>query len=421
MLEPEGSAPSYPVPKTSAVLLLPPRLPPAPPATGEMPQWSAPEPSRARGFARELEAALADLQVALMVFETRETCGGWDELNPQASRELTVTLVNVRERLIRRMEDLRWRVLPGQMRFEGMDLGTFQRMMQRVIREGVANDLLDRLLAPAAGYAFPFQGSPGAGTRYRFEFVETLTAGLSEVYPWEFIDRLFEDLLAALQDEEHWKYAAVLDRKVYRKFLTVLYADRCATVRPGDPTPAQERAYPAPVPPPSPAASGSLIARLDPGLETLAADDAAFRTGAVPSSLGRTLMLITLRAVRESAILGRIDASEEVLAGFKSRMLRLFGNGTKRGDLYQALGSRVFGALGAAAPHERYRYQLRSPAPLALLEREHPRMLLVRLLKDLQDALEDDATYAGLATFRQAVYEKYAAVVWALRQAEPGP
>jgi hypothetical protein len=209
----------------SPVRLLPPRVPPAPPGTGSAPRPSGGPPDPSGTLMTGLEVCRDDLGAVRTAFETME-CFPDDE----ALRvELVSTIAEVRTSLIRRLEELRDLIRPGEVSFEVVDLEAFKKRLLALATQGVRRSLLDEAMKIDLFGSVAVRESDQVDTlpqpSYRYEFLPQHDLVLMEcLTPWAFTQRVFDDLLDAAREESSYESKLLCDRNVFQKVVAVTCA-----------------------------------------------------------------------------------------------------------------------------------------------------------------------------------------------------
>jgi hypothetical protein len=177
-----------------------------------------------------LEDGLNDFAVIRTTFETIALFADDEELR----REMMTIIEDARSNLVRRLEELRDRIVRGQAHFMGTDLREFQSHILHMVHRGTIRRQLDSMMkvdvfesVSKAEAAFT-GGAPEP--MYRYEFLPQYDVRtLESLPPRAFIGRLFDDVLDSVTTGENYGSKYQFDRNVFQKFIAVMFVNYATT------------------------------------------------------------------------------------------------------------------------------------------------------------------------------------------------
>lgn len=175
-----------------------------------------------------LEDGLNDFAVIRTTFETMDYFADDEAMR----RELMEIVQEAREKLIRRLEELRDRIGNRTAHFLGTDLGEFRSYAMDMLRRGYPRRNLDSMmkLNVFASVAEHEPASNGPDPLFYFEFRDK---GVADREPAmssrQFITAMFEDVLEAVSDARSYASKHVFDRDVFQKFIAIMFVNYATT------------------------------------------------------------------------------------------------------------------------------------------------------------------------------------------------
>lgn len=176
-----------------------------------------------------LEDGLNDFAVIRTTFETIDVFPDDQELRV----EMMAIIDDARSNLIRRLGELRDRLVSGQAYFLGTDLQEFKDHILHMAHRGTIRRQLDSMMkvdvfesvakAEAASGKMP-------EPMYHYRFLPQHDLSLIEPLPPRgFIGRLFDDVLDAVLDDTNYSGKYRFDRDVFQKFIAVMFVNYATT------------------------------------------------------------------------------------------------------------------------------------------------------------------------------------------------
>lgn len=176
-----------------------------------------------------LEDGLNDFAVIRTTFETLDLFP-----DDQALRDEMMEIINdARQNLRRRLTELRDRIASGQAHFLGTDLREFKQYVLHLATKGTIRKNLDNMMkldvfesvadAEATGAEMPdpiYRYEPGL--MHPLEEIERLP-------PREFVARIFDDILEAVEDPLNYQNKYSFDRNVFQKFIALMFVNYATT------------------------------------------------------------------------------------------------------------------------------------------------------------------------------------------------
>lgn len=176
-----------------------------------------------------LEDGLNDFAVIRTTFETIDVFPDDEELRT----EMMAIIDDARSNLIRRLQELRDRLVSGQAHFLGTDLQEFKDHVVHMAHRGTIRRQLDSMMkvdvfeSVARAEALN-GGAPEPMYHYRF-LPQHALGGIEKLPPRVFIGRLFDDVLDAVLDDTNYYGKYRFDRDVFQKFIAVMFVNYATT------------------------------------------------------------------------------------------------------------------------------------------------------------------------------------------------
>jgi hypothetical protein len=179
-----------------------------------------------------LEDGLNDFAVIRTTFETIDLFPDDEELRS----EMMGIINDARENLRRRLIELRDRVANGQAHFLGTDLAEFQESVVHLVERGAIRRTLDNMMKVDVFESVTQCEAETSGKNpdpmYRYAFVrEYDTPETYALVPREFVARLFDDVLVAVNDEDNYRSKYYFDCHVFQKFIALMFVNYATTDR----------------------------------------------------------------------------------------------------------------------------------------------------------------------------------------------
>ena len=175
-----------------------------------------------------LEDGLNDFAVIRTTYETLDFFPDDDEMR----KELMEIVLDAREKLVRRLTELRDRIRAKKAHFLGTDLNEFKAYALDIMNRGYPRRNLDSMMklnvfasvAQAEGHA------DGSEPYYKYEFRREFDPGaLSTLPPREYIAAMFEDVLQSVTDDGNYHSKYTFDRNVFQKFIALMFINYATT------------------------------------------------------------------------------------------------------------------------------------------------------------------------------------------------
>lgn len=176
-----------------------------------------------------LEDGLNDFAVIRTTFETIDVFPDDEELR----KEMMAIIDDARSNLIRRLQELRDRLVAGQAHFLGTDLQEFKDHVVHMAHRGTIRRQLDSMMKvdvfESVARAEALNGGvPEPMYHYRFLSRHALHT-IESLPPRAFIGRLFDDVLDAVLDDANYAGKYRFDRDVFQKFIAVMFVNYATT------------------------------------------------------------------------------------------------------------------------------------------------------------------------------------------------
>lgn len=207
-----------PEPHPSALRLVPPAVPPAPPASGERPFPGSPPPEEAT-LLRHLWRCLTDLTTIHTTLQTVEVMDNEAEFLTQ----FRTLAEEARQDVVQVLTELQGKFRAGLHRFGGVDLARFRTTMTGLCTEGVDARCLDETFRLTL--FVPGHDIADKPIRYRYRLMRPRTPDQMQSWrDWVFFYRFLDDALEAVQEELHFMSLPLFETEVYQKFVALTYA-----------------------------------------------------------------------------------------------------------------------------------------------------------------------------------------------------
>lgn len=177
-----------------------------------------------------LEDGLNDFAVIRTTFETIDVFPDDEELR----QEMMLIIADARGNLVRRVRELRDRLLSGQAHFLGTDLQEFQDHITHMATRGAIRRTLDNMMKldvfESVSRAEKAMRGGMADPMFRYEFLPQHSVSIiGALRPRIFVGRLFDDVLDAVNDDSNYVNKYTFDRFVFQKFIAVMFVNYATT------------------------------------------------------------------------------------------------------------------------------------------------------------------------------------------------
>jgi hypothetical protein len=177
-----------------------------------------------------LEDGLNDFAVIRSTFETIDSFPDDEDLR----NDLMVMVVEARETLMRRLQELRDRLKSRQAHFLGTDLNEFKDYAVTIATKGNIRRTLDNMMKLDVYESVAAKEAEGTGeipnTMYHYEFLpENSLDQIRILPPLDFVVRLFDDVLASANDENSYLSKYHFDKFVFQKFIALMFINYATT------------------------------------------------------------------------------------------------------------------------------------------------------------------------------------------------
>src|SRR5437764_62171 len=177
-----------------------------------------------------LEDGLNDFAVIRTTFETLDLFPDDQELRG----EMTEIIDDARNSLKRRLVELRHKLESGQAHFLGTDLNEFKDAIIHLATKGNHRKTLDNMMkldvfeSVAGVEAAPSGEMPDPV--YRFELLPQYALEILQPKPGrEFVSRVFDDVLTAVETNENYESKYTSDKHVFQNFIAVMFVSYATT------------------------------------------------------------------------------------------------------------------------------------------------------------------------------------------------
>lgn len=177
-----------------------------------------------------LEDGLNDFAVIRTTFETIDVYPDDQELRG----ELMGIIDDARNNLVRRLEELRDKIQSKQAHFLGTDLEEFKDHVVHMATKGTIRRTLDNMMKvdvfESVAATEAANGIRQSDPMYRYHFLPKHDLSIIRpLPPRQFIGRLFDDVLEAVQDDENYAGKYSFDKHVFQKFIAVMFVNYATT------------------------------------------------------------------------------------------------------------------------------------------------------------------------------------------------
>lgn len=176
-----------------------------------------------------LEDGLNDFAVIRTTFETIDVFPDDEELR----KEMMAIIEDARGNLVRRLQELRDRLVSRQAHFLGTELKEFKDHIVHMATRGTIRRQLDSMMKvdvfESVANAEKAMGA-GSDPMYRYQFLPKYALSLIEPYsPREFIGCLFDDVLDSVTNDANYAGKYRFDKEVFQKFIAVMFVNYATT------------------------------------------------------------------------------------------------------------------------------------------------------------------------------------------------
>ncbi len=175
-----------------------------------------------------LEDGLNDFAVIRTTYETLDYFPPDDEMRV----ELLDIIADARDKLTRRLSELRERIASGHAYFLGTDLEEFKSYAMDIATFGYSRRNLDSMmkLDVFSSVANQEPHDNGADPLYRYEFRSPEVQNKAADMPHsEFIASLISDVLESVEDDANYINKYVFDRNIFQKFIALMFVNYATT------------------------------------------------------------------------------------------------------------------------------------------------------------------------------------------------
>lgn len=178
-----------------------------------------------------LEDGLNDFAIIRSTFETLDQFPEDEGLHT----ELMDIIRDAQQKLTRRLQELHDRVARGQAHFLGADLEEFKDYTINVATKGVPRRTLDSMMKldvfeSVATTEALLNGTFDPEFVYVYEFLpKNPLDEIREMQPCDFVCRIFDDILGAVENLANYKDRHTFDRNVFQKFIALMFVNYATT------------------------------------------------------------------------------------------------------------------------------------------------------------------------------------------------
>lgn len=175
-----------------------------------------------------LEDGLNDFAVIRTTYETLDYFPDDEEMKG----ELMEIVDDAREKLVRRLTELRDRIAARKAHFLGTDLAEFRSYATDIMDRGYPRRNLDSMmkLNVFASVAEAEGHSNGSEPLYRYEFRDPTDVPRLEQLPARaFVAALFGDVLDSVRDDANYASRYTFDKHVFQKFIALMFVNYATT------------------------------------------------------------------------------------------------------------------------------------------------------------------------------------------------
>jgi hypothetical protein len=176
-----------------------------------------------------LEDGLNDFAVIRTTFETIDVFPDDEELR----KEMMAIIEDARGNLVRRLKELRDRIVSRQAHFLGTELREFRDHIIHMATRGTIRRQLDSMMkVDVFESVSTAEVALGAGSdpMYRYQFLPKYALSVTEsLSPREFIGCLFDDVLDSVTNDANYAGKYRFDKEVFQKFIAVMFVNYATT------------------------------------------------------------------------------------------------------------------------------------------------------------------------------------------------
>jgi hypothetical protein len=177
-----------------------------------------------------LEDGLNDFAVIRTTFETLDLFPDDQDLRS----EMMEIINDARSSLRRRLIELRDKLESGQAHFLGTDLDEFKAAIIHLATKGNIRKMLDQMMKLDVFESVASVDAAEAGGEpeptYRFELLPHHALGVLQPRPArEFISRVFDDVLDAVESDANYQSKYTFDKNVFQKFIALMFVNYATT------------------------------------------------------------------------------------------------------------------------------------------------------------------------------------------------
>lgn len=175
-----------------------------------------------------LEDGLNDFAVIRTAFETLEFFPDDEAMKD----ELMGIIGEARDKLVRRLEELRDRIANRTAHFLGTDLSEFRAYALDLVRKGYPRRNLDSMmkLNVFTSVAAQEPSANGPEPMYFYEFRNPAVAKEAESMSGrQFVSSMLDDILQAVQDETTYASRHTFERDAFQKFIALMFVNYATT------------------------------------------------------------------------------------------------------------------------------------------------------------------------------------------------
>ncbi len=175
-----------------------------------------------------LEDGLNDFAVIRTTYETLDCFP--DDL--EMRKELMEIVDDAREKLVKRLKELRERVASRKAHFLGTDLEEFKSYALDIVNRGYPRRNLDSMmkLNVFASVAEAEGHGNGGEPYFRYEFRDAPSgSNLSDLPARDFVADMFGDVLDSVTDDANYDRKYSFDRNVFQKFIALMFINYATT------------------------------------------------------------------------------------------------------------------------------------------------------------------------------------------------
>lgn len=175
-----------------------------------------------------LEDGLNDFAVIRTTFETIDYFPDDESMRD----ELMSIIDEARDKLIRRLTELRDRIADSTAHFLGTDLAEYRGYAMNMVHRGYPRRNLDSMMKLNVFMTVAAQEEASNGPEPLFYYAfrdKTLTGTSSDLTARQFVAAMFSDVLDAVQDPASYGSRHIFDRDVFQKFIAMMFINYATT------------------------------------------------------------------------------------------------------------------------------------------------------------------------------------------------